>query len=59
MAGFEAPIDNQQMIGRGLRGPGNKGTEICLIVDVADNFDRYGPNILSFPDFDYLWNAVT
>ncbi len=27
-----------QMIGRGLRGPLNGGTDECLIVDVADNF---------------------
>ena len=27
-----------QMIGRGLRGPLNGGTDECLIVDIADNF---------------------
>jgi superfamily II DNA or RNA helicase len=27
-----------QMIGRGLRGPVNGGTNECLIVDIADNF---------------------
>jgi superfamily II DNA or RNA helicase len=27
-----------QMIGRGLRGPENGGTNECLIVDIADNF---------------------
>ena len=26
------------MIGRGLRGPLNGGTDECLIVDIADNF---------------------
>jgi hypothetical protein len=26
------------MIGRGLRGPVNGGTNECLIVDIADNF---------------------
>ena len=28
-----------QMIGRGLRGPLNGGTQDCLIVDIADNFE--------------------
>ena len=28
-----------QMIGRGLRGPANGGTEKCLIVDIKDNFE--------------------
>ncbi|WP_431235131.1 UvrD-helicase domain-containing protein [Mycolicibacterium psychrotolerans] len=31
-----------QMIGRGLRGPINGGTEQCLIVDVKDNVQMYG-----------------
>ena len=29
-----------QMIGRGLRGPANGGTEKCLIVDIKDNFEK-------------------
>lgn len=44
----------QQMIGRGLRGPLNGGKEECLIVDIADNVERYGGN-LAFHDFDRLW----
>jgi len=44
----------QQMIGRGLRGPMNGGTERCLLVNVADNVLHYGEQ-LAFHDFDYLW----
>jgi superfamily II DNA or RNA helicase len=45
----------QQMIGRGLRGPKNGGTEQCLLVNVADNVLQFGDR-LAFYDFDYLWN---
>ena len=38
-----------QMIGRGLRGPKNNGTEDCLIVDVLDN-------ILNQPDIEIACN---
>lgn len=44
-----------QMIGRGLRGPANGGTEECLIVDVEDNVLMYGGK-LAFTDFEFLWN---
>ncbi len=44
----------QQMIGRGLRGPANGGTDRCLIVDVADNFIAYEGQ-LAFHHFDHLW----
>jgi superfamily II DNA or RNA helicase len=43
-----------QMIGRGLRGPENGGTEECLIVDVEDNVQMYGGK-LAFTDFEFLW----
>jgi len=43
-----------QMVGRGLRGPENGGTDRCLIVNVADTFDQFGDR-LAFNDFDYLW----
>lgn len=45
----------QQMIGRGLRGPLNGGSEICRIVNVEDNFLMYGDE-LAFHHFDYLWD---
>lgn len=44
----------QQMIGRGLRGPLNGGSEEVLIVNVADNLEQYGGR-LAFHHFDYLW----
>jgi superfamily II DNA or RNA helicase len=70
-AGFDAPrvravyiarptyVPNvyQQMIGRGLRGPRNGGTDRCLLVNVADNVEQFGEQ-LAFHEFDYLWNGV-
>ena len=70
-AGFDAPrvravyiarptyVPNvyQQMIGRGLRGPRNGGTERCLLVNVADNVEQFGEQ-LAFHEFDYLWNGA-
>ena len=49
-----SPNRYHQMIGRGLRGPKNGGTERCLIVNVADTFDEFGEE-LAFTEFDYLW----
>jgi superfamily II DNA or RNA helicase len=45
----------QQMVGRGLRGPLNGGGETCRIVNVADNFLKFGEQ-LAFHRFDYLWD---
>jgi superfamily II DNA or RNA helicase len=45
----------QQMIGRGLRGPLNGGSEEVLIVNVEDNFQQFGEN-LAFLEFEHLWN---
>ena len=45
----------QQMVGRGLRGPRNGGSEEVLIVNVRDNFQKYG-ELLAFNEFEYLWN---
>lgn len=44
-----------QMIGRGLRGPANGGTDECMIVDVEDNVRMYGGK-LAFTDFEFLWS---
>jgi superfamily II DNA or RNA helicase len=44
----------QQMIGRGLRGPLNGGSEEVLIVNVRDNIDAFGEQ-LAFHHFDKLW----
>ena len=37
-----------QMIGRGLRGPKNKGTENCLVVDTDEQFQNY--KVIKDPD---------
>jgi hypothetical protein len=42
------------MVGRGLRGRLNGGSEEVLIVNVKDNLDKYGEQ-LAFTEFDYLW----
>ena len=48
----------QQMIGRGLRGPANGGKEECLIVNVEDNFSKFG-DALAFREFEYLWDEAS
>jgi superfamily II DNA or RNA helicase len=50
-----SPNVYQQMIGRGLRGELNGGSEEVLIVNVQDNFDKFGER-LAFYDFEHLWN---
>ena len=44
-----------QMIGRGLRGPLNGGSERCLILDVADNIVNYDRQ-LAYTELDDLWS---
>lgn len=44
-----------QMVGRGLRGEANGGTDRCLIVNVADTFEQFGEE-LAYNEFDYLWS---
>ena len=44
-----------QVIGRGLRGPLNGGTDRCLIVNVADNIAEYGGR-LAFRELEPLWS---
>lgn len=43
-----------QMVGRGLRGPRNGGTEECLVVNVVDTFAQFNRD-LAYTEFDYLW----
>lgn len=50
-----SPSVYQQMIGRGLRGPLNGGTERCLIVNISDTFSRFG-RTLAFREFEHLWS---
>ncbi len=40
-----------QMVGRGLRGPANGGTEDCLIVNIRDNLEN-------FPDLKLVYQTV-
>ena len=49
-----SPVQYQQMIGRGLRGPKNGGKEECLIVNVEDNVRNFG-DALAFTQFEFLW----
>ena len=50
-----SPNAYQQMVGRGLRGPMNGGTDRCLLVNVEDNVLQFGER-LAFHEFDYLWD---
>jgi superfamily II DNA or RNA helicase len=47
----------QQMVGRGLRGFKNGGSDEVLIVNVADNIASYGDQ-LAFHHFDFLWDGT-
>ncbi|MFS0703405.1 sacsin N-terminal ATP-binding-like domain-containing protein [Cellulomonas sp. 179-A 9B4 NHS] len=49
-----SPNVYQQMVGRGLRGTLNGGSEKVLIVDVEDNLSMYGDQ-LAFRAFEKLW----
>ena len=44
-----------QMIGRGLRGELNGGSERCLILDVEDNIENYDRK-LAFTELEGLWD---
>ncbi|MFF0903443.1 UNVERIFIED_CONTAM: DEAD/DEAH box helicase [Kocuria sp. CPCC 205316] len=44
-----------QMVGRGLRGPKNGGSDWTTIVNVQDNVEQFG-TILAFAHFEYLWD---
>ena len=43
-----------QMVGRGLRGIKNGGSDRCLILNVHDNIQNY-QRALAFSDLDWLW----
>ena len=49
-----SPNKYVQMIGRGLRGPRNGGSEEVLVVNVKDNLENFGLNLV-YNEFDYLW----
>ncbi|MCE2897670.1 MAG: DEAD/DEAH box helicase family protein [Betaproteobacteria bacterium] len=44
----------EQMVGRGLRGPGFGGTASCVIVDLEDNY-RSDRAVLGYQAFRELW----
>ena len=44
-----------QMIGRGLRGPLNGGSDRCLVVDVRDNIENYEGQ-LAYTSLEGLWS---
>ncbi|SCG69954.1 DEAD/DEAH box helicase [Micromonospora inositola] len=52
-----SPNVYQQMIGRGLRGPRNNGTERCLILNVRDNVINHQQQ-LAFTDFEQMWREA-
>jgi superfamily II DNA or RNA helicase len=49
-----SPNNYLQMIGRGLRGSLNGGSDTCLILDVRDNISNYHSD-LAFTEFEHLW----
>lgn len=51
-----SPNVYQQMIGRGLRGPLNGGSDEVLIVNVEDNWNQFGSR-LAFREFEHLWSS--
>ena len=40
-----SPVRYMQMVGRGLRGPKNGGTDVCKIITVVDNLLQYGDRL--------------
>jgi superfamily II DNA or RNA helicase len=52
-----SPNVYQQMIGRGLRGLRNNGTERCLILNVRDNVINHQQQ-LAFTDFEQMWRET-
>ena len=45
-----------QMIGRGLRGEKNGGSDRCLILNVRDNIENFERK-LAFSELDWLWDS--
>ena len=45
----------EQMVGRGLRGPKNGGTEKCLVIDVQD--EGMPDGIQSYQRVLHLWDS--
>jgi superfamily II DNA or RNA helicase len=45
-----------QMLGRGLRGPQMGGNEICELIDIEDNLEKYTNESQAFNFFSEYWN---
>ncbi len=48
----------EQMIGRGMRGPANGGTEKCLVIDLADNITRFQGQ-MAYKRMEEYWEQAT
>ena len=46
----------EQMIGRGMRGPANGGTDKCLVVDLTDNIARFQGQ-MAYKRMENLWRS--
>lgn len=44
----------EQMIGRGMRGPNNGGTDECLVIDLKDNINRFEGQ-MAYTRFTEYW----
>lgn len=44
----------EQMVGRGMRGPLNGGTETCTVIDLVDNFQAHG-ELMSYGRYRQMW----
>ncbi|MEK0154730.1 DEAD/DEAH box helicase [Arthrobacter oryzae] len=53
-----SPGAYMQMVGRGLRGPRNGGSEECLIVDLQDSITNLGRS-LAYRDYEQFWDGVS
>ncbi len=45
----------EQMVGRGMRGPANGGTEECLLIDFTDNIDNFSEP-MSYTRISQMWS---
>lgn len=52
-----SPNKYLQMIGRGLRGPLNGGSNEVLVVNVRDNIEQFGDS-LAYTEFAHLWRGL-
>lgn len=48
----------EQMVGRGMRGTLNGGTDVCHVIDLVDNFGQYG-DLMSYDRYRDLWKEFS